>query len=214
MKPNHKEDQVPARLILGVTGYENQWKRIVRRRTRATRTDVTQPSRSAAFRDGSGYINPMDLSERWIAGGTIGAVVLVAAVRWLWQFGKSVQVERARELFRLQHERFEEMLVKAASAGGKPRGLVWAGCEIIGDAMLARDAAKRIVALVPVVIRFEPVPGSEMEDVPAAREPRTATALFNFIRGHWHTDGRVVFNLNPAQAVAQIGSLTKIETHH
>jgi len=156
----------------------------------------------------------MEITERWLAGAAIGTLVLVVVVRWFWHFGRSVQVERARELFRLQHERFEEMLVSAASAGGKPRGLIWVGCEIIGDAVLARDTAKGIVALVPVVIRFEPEPGSEMEDVPAAREPRTATALFNFIRGHWHTDGRVVFNLNPAQAVAQIGSLTKIETHH
>ena len=144
-----------------------------------------------------------------------GIVLLIAAGRWSWHFARSVQVERARELFRLQHERFEEMVIAAASATGKPRGLTWLSCEIIGDAVLARNTVRVIHALVPVVIRFEPIEGSEMEDVPAAKEPRTATAVFTFVRGHWHTDGRVVFNLDPRQALSHFGSgLKAIVTHH
>ena len=38
-----------------------------------------------------------------------------------------------------------------------------------------------------------------------AKEPRVATALFSFHRGEWHTDGRVVFNLDPAQAAKHFG---------
>src|SRR5205823_2329328 len=72
-----------------------------------------------------------------------GLVVVALAVRWLFLLGRAVQVERARELFRLQHERFEEMLLAAASATGKPRGLRWIGCEISGDADLVRDTATR-----------------------------------------------------------------------
>ncbi|HEY3789265.1 MAG TPA: hypothetical protein VGL71_10435 [Urbifossiella sp.] len=148
-----------------------------------------------------------------IAAAAFG--VLLLAIRWLRQFARTVQIERARELFRLQHERFEEMLLKAAAATGKPRGLAWVHCEIIGAAVLARNSSKSIVALVPVVIRFEPIEGSDMEDVPAAKEPRTATAMFDFIRGHWKTDGRVVFNLNPEQALTHFGKrLTLIESHH
>src|SRR6266702_3554481 len=100
----------------------------------------------------------MELNAWWIGGGA-AAIGLILALRWLWHFAKAVQVERARELFRLQHERFEEMLLKAAAATGKPRGLTWIRCEIIGDAVLARNAARGIVALVPVVLYFEPVLG-------------------------------------------------------
>ncbi|MDB5308852.1 MAG: hypothetical protein JWO38_3054 [Gemmataceae bacterium] len=151
----------------------------------------------------------------WIAGGAVALVLAAIAVRWLGRLGRAVQVERARELFRLQHERFEQMLLTAAAATGKPRGLTWAGCEVVGDAVLARDSVGGIVALVPVVIRFEPVAGSDMEDVPAARELRRATAVFTFNSGHWHTDGRVVFNLDPRQAAAHFGKhLTVIEPHH
>jgi len=142
--------------------------------------------------------------QPWRLVVTVAGLGLSAVgARWAWHLGRAVQVERARELFRLQHERFEEMLMTAAGRTGKPRGLAWVGCEIVGDAVLARDAAARgIVALVPVVVRFEPVPGSDMEDVPAAKEPRRATAVYAFVGGQWHTDGRVVFNLDPRQAAA------------
>lgn len=139
----------------------------------------------------------------WVAAGV---VLLALGGRWLWHFGRAVQVERARELFRLQHERFEELVLAAAAATGKPRGLTWAACAITGPAVLARDAAGGILALVPVEVRFEPEAGSDMEANPNAREPRPATAVFTFAKGSWHTDGRVVFNLDPAKAAATFGA--------
>src|SRR2546423_14267487 len=115
-------------------------------------------------------------SPLWRVGGVAALVLLLFAGRWLWHLGRAVQAERARELFRLQHERFEEMLVKAASATGLPRGLRWVSCTITGDALLVRDTTSGgIGAPVPVLGHFEPVAGSDLEDVPAAREPRPAT---------------------------------------
>ena len=152
-----------------------------------------------------------DWNPWWVGGAAVAALL---AVRWAWHFCHAVQVARARELFRLQHERFEEMLLKAAAATGQPRGLTWASCAITGDAVLARDIVSgTIAAFVPVLVGFEPVPGGDMEDVPAAREPRPATAVYTFARGHWHTDGRVVFNLNPAQAVAHFGKQFRLIEH-
>jgi len=155
-----------------------------------------------------------DISIWWFIG-VGGFVLLLVAGRWFLHFGRAVQVERARELFRLQHERFEEMVLKAASETGKPRGLRWLGCTITGDAVLARDTASRqIVALVPVLLTFEPIEGSDMEDVPAAREPRPATALFSFEKGHWHTSGRIVMNHTPEQALAAFGTQFQLIEHH
>ncbi|MBX9628017.1 MAG: hypothetical protein K2X82_29735 [Gemmataceae bacterium] len=152
-----------------------------------------------------------ELNPWWVGGGLAGLLFAGLAGRWLWHLGRAVQVERARELFRLQHERFEELLLKAAAATGKPRGLRWAGCAITGDAVLARDGATRgILALVPVTIQFEPEEGSDLADNPAAREPRPATAVFLFARGHWETDGRVVFNLDPHKAAAHFGQTLQV----
>jgi hypothetical protein len=149
--------------------------------------------------------------EWWLAGGLALALVAALGARWLWRFGRAVQVERSRELFRLQHERFEEQLVKAASATGLPRGLRWVACRITGAAVLVRDTATGgIVALVPVQIDFEPLDGSDMEGVPAAREPRNATAVFTFHAGSWSTAGRVVFNHTPEQTVSAFPELHRL----
>lgn len=151
----------------------------------------------------------------WWAGG--GALLLFLAglvARWLWVLGHAVHVERCRELFRLQHERFEEQLLHAAAGTGLPRGLRWVKCRITGDAVLVRDtAAGGIVALVPVQIDFAPVEGGGMEDVPAAREPRPATAVFTFHAGAWHTAGRVVFNHTPEQTLAAFPELQRLPDH-
>jgi len=150
----------------------------------------------------------------WVAGGLVLVGLVALVVRWLWHLGRAVQVERSRELFRLQHERFEEKLLKAASSTGLPRGLKWVSCQISGDAILVRDTATGgIVALVPVLIEFEPVEGSDMEEVPAAREPRPATAVFTFHGGTWHTAGRVVFNHTPDQTLSAFPELQRLPDH-
>ena len=156
-----------------------------------------------------------ELNPWWVGGGAVAVVALVLGARWVWHLGWAVQVERARELFRLQHERFEEQFLAAAAATGRPRGLTWAGCTITGDAVVVRDTATGgIVALVPVVIQFEPVAGSDMEDVPAARDPRPATAVFAFARGgKWETAGRVVFNHTPEQTVAKFAPQFRLIRH-
>jgi hypothetical protein len=154
----------------------------------------------------------LELSLKWwLLGGALVVLLVALALRWLWNLGRAVHVERCRELFRLQHERFEEQLVKAASATGLPRGLRWVRCRITGEAVLVRDSATGgIVALVPVQIDFEPVEGSDMEGVPAAREPRPATAVFTFHAGSWNTAGRVVFNHTPEQTVSAFPELHRL----
>jgi hypothetical protein len=150
----------------------------------------------------------------WCIGVGLAVAAAIVVGRWLWQLGKAVQAERARELFRLQHERFEEQLLKNAAATGLPRGLKWLSCEINGDALLVRDTVTGgVVALVPVIVHFEPVEGSDMMDVPAAREPRPATAVFAFSRGTWETSGRVVFNHTPEQTVVAFAPQFRI-IHH
>jgi hypothetical protein len=151
----------------------------------------------------------------WFGGGVFLVLLVTGAIWWLWHFGRAVHVERCRELFRLQHERFAEHLLKAASAAGLPRGLRWLSCQITGDAVLVRDSATGgVVALVPVLIQFVPVEGSDMEDVPAAREPRPATAVFTFHEGTWHTAGRVVFNHTPEQTVTAFPELQRLPEHN
>jgi len=68
-----------------------------------------------------GIFAPLGHDKRFPSGGSrLSLSSRFLGGRWLWNVGRAVQAERARELFRLQHELFEEKLVKAASATGLP----------------------------------------------------------------------------------------------
>lgn len=140
----------------------------------------------------------------WLVPAAV--VVGLGVLAWLWRplraFGREVQAERARELFRLQRERLEAQFLGAAAATGKPRGLRWKECAFETMLELARDRQSgQIVALVSVTIEFEAVEGSDMEGWHAVAIPRNASAVFFFERGQWKTVGKAVFNMNPGEAL-------------
>jgi hypothetical protein len=138
----------------------------------------------------------------WFVLGGIGLGAVVLLWRPLRGFGREIQLGRARELFVLQRERLQEEFFQAASASGKPRGLRWKKCDFDGTQELAHDRhSRQILALVPVTISFEAIEGGDMEGVAAVGNLRQATAVFVFARGSWHTLGRAVFNLSPAETL-------------
>ena len=106
--------------------------------------------------------------------------------------------------FRANQAALVDAFLRAAAATGKPRGLRWVSAEAAGEPLFVREAAGEFVALLHVVVRFEPEAGSDLADVPQAREPRPVTAMFVYDLG-WRTDGKAVFNLSPAQVVERSG---------
>jgi hypothetical protein len=52
-----------------------------------------------------------------------------------------------------------------------------------------------------VTVRFRAVEGGGMEDNPNVANLRAASAIFLLDGEDWSTDGRVLFNLNPLQAI-------------
>jgi hypothetical protein len=138
----------------------------------------------------------------WVAGAAAAGAAAVFTWRPLRRLGHEVQVERARESFRLQRERLEAKFLDAARATGKPRGLTWKDCDFEKGLTLARDRhTGQLVGLVPTTISFEAVEGGPMEGVEAVGNLRNATAVFHYARGHWTTAGQAVFNLNPDEAI-------------
>ena len=88
-----------------------------------------------------------------------------------------------------------------AAASGKPRGLRWKECQWNELVEWVREKVNgRLHALVGVTISFEAIEGGDMEGIEAVGNLRNATAVF-FFDGEWQTAGRVVFNLNPDEAV-------------
>lgn len=140
----------------------------------------------------------------WIALAA-GLMLAIVAVR-LWITSRKT---RHREQLRSAVAAFEGRLPAladefhaAASATGKPRGLRWKSCDFGDSAQFAIDrVSDELYALAPVTISFEAVEGGGMEEVEAVGNLRTASAVFVHRDGDWTTDGRAVFNLEPAEAI-------------
>ncbi|MCZ2343001.1 MAG: DUF2029 domain-containing protein [Bacteroidales bacterium] len=120
----------------------------------------------------------------------------------------------ATALARFHAEREQRLaaFLQLARTRGLPRGLHWTNLTSLGEPLLVHDREERCLALlVPLEATFTPEPGSAMEEVPQAREPRPITVIFRYqrLRGphcwrrRWQTDGRAIFNLRPEQVIAR-----------
>ena len=113
-----------------------------------------------------------------------------------------VNLERARKLFHLRREWLEAKFFTLAANSGKPRGLEWVDCNFENPVSFARDRhTGRLRALVGVTVRFRAIEGGGMEDNPNVGNLRAASAIFLLDGEEWSTAGRVLFNLNPLQAI-------------
>jgi hypothetical protein len=133
-------------------------------------------------------------------------VLFAAGMVFFWPYWRrkrdAAQIARARQRFRQRREWLEADFLKLAARRGKPRGRRWAGCEFEDDFAFARDRhTGQLRALVGVAVRFQPVGGAGIEPSEAAGNLRAATAVFHYDGADWRTDGRAVFNLNPAQTI-------------
>ena len=140
----------------------------------------------------------------WIFLGAAALLVALVALGWrhVRDLMREIRTERARELFRLQREHLEAKFFDLASHSGKPRGLSWSDVEWGDKVKFVRDRRSGdMVALVGITIQFEAVVGGGMEENPNVGNLRDATAVFNFYRSHWITQGRALFNMNPDVAI-------------
>lgn len=144
-------------------------------------------------------------------------MIYIRAAAWTWLVGVLVWDEWRTPVdvvaqFRSQSAAMIAAFIRRGSDSGLPRGLSWLGAEVTGAAVFVQDRDTGfVVALLPTVVRFEPVPGSDMVDVPHARDPRPVVALFTYQRGAWTTTGRAVFNLTPDEIIARsVGRYTPL----
>jgi hypothetical protein len=141
----------------------------------------------------------------WIIGAFAVVALISGGLLWrpLRHAWKGENLEQAQRAFHLQRERLEHRFLEIASASGRPRGLRWMDCDFEDAVTYARNRARHgeLQAFVGVTISFEAIEGGGMEHVDAVGNLRAATAVFHFHGGQWHTDGRAIFNLNPAEAI-------------
>jgi hypothetical protein len=143
----------------------------------------------------------------WVVALIVGIGIVVA----FWLVGRGanprVQIERARDLFQQQRRELEAAFFQTAAASGKPRGLRWKECQWSELIEWVRDKQTgQMMALVGVTIAFEAIEGGDMVGLAAVGNLRNASAVFFMQDGQWQTTGRVIFNLNPDEALVHFQS--------
>src|SRR5688572_894626 len=100
----------------------------------------------------------------WLAAAVAAAAFLVL----MWLVGRNAaSPEQARARFAAARADLQRAFFLAAGASGKPRGLRWLACDWGEAVELVRERdTGRLAALAGVTIRFEAVPGSDMEGLP------------------------------------------------
>jgi hypothetical protein len=134
--------------------------------------------------------------------GIAAAIAALVAVRR--QRAARSRAVRAAALagFSSRRADLENEFLAAAAATGKPRGLRWTACRLEGAPTFAADRVNgELYSLMKATVSFEAVEGGGMEEVEAVSNLRAATAVFVHRAGEWTTDGRVVFNLDPAESL-------------
>jgi hypothetical protein len=130
--------------------------------------------------------------------------VAAASLKRLQATRAAVKRERAIKEFAAERDDLTGLFLRTAAASGKPRGLRWTGCELSGPPLFAiDDATGELIVLIAATISFAAIEGGGMEGVEAVGNLRSATAVFMHRGIGWITDGRVIFNLEPAEALAK-----------
>jgi hypothetical protein len=143
----------------------------------------------------------------------VSALAAVGILAFLWITWRrrqyQLRFQKAVESFPRQTG-LCELFLSAANTTGKPRGLRWKSCELQGEPIFATDhVTGEIYGLSGATIGFEAIPGGDMEDVEAVGDIRYVTVVFVYRDGEWRTDGRAIFNLEPAQALTRLAETTK-----
>ncbi|MCA9013445.1 MAG: hypothetical protein KDB01_27030 [Planctomycetaceae bacterium] len=117
---------------------------------------------------------------------------------FMWMASRRDSLLRA---FDAQRASLEVQFFERASASGLPRGLRWLSCEWLDARILLRDrTTDQPNLLVSVNLRFEAIPGGDMEGIAAVSNIRDACAVFQWQNKMWTTSGRTLFNMNPEEA--------------
>jgi len=113
-----------------------------------------------------------------------------------------IVLDQRRLVFMENSESLQQQYFEQVSTSGKPRGLEWVRCEFESEVIFARDRHHgQMRALVGVTIQFEAIEGGDMEEVEAVGNLRAGTAVFLHDGEQWFTDGRILYNLDPDQAL-------------
>ena len=136
----------------------------------------------------------------------VGLAAVAAALFVLWrplrQATSEARLARARAGFHREREWLEAKFIRRAVAHTKPEAPRWADCDFDDSVAYVRDRTTgELSAFVAVTVALEGVSHSSASASDLIGNLRAGTAIFRFDKDHWETEGRVLLNLSPTEAI-------------
>lgn len=142
------------------------------------------------------------IDARRLRGGVLKESLLAKLIRLYRPNRGATSLLRQYEI---ERDRLQQEFLKKARAAGIPRGLQWTHCEWLPSRILLKDLqTSEICLLTGINVSFEAIEGGDMENVAAVSMLRDACAVFRFTASGWATNGRALFNMNPAEAAEKL----------
>ena len=136
----------------------------------------------------------------------VGLAFAVVVIYFLRQPVKKVAREarfaQARKGFHRQREWLEAKLLHLAMVNARPDAPRWTDCEFDDAISYVRHRKTgELSAFVAVTVALEGIGQRATTGAELIGNLRAGTAVFRFDKDHWETDGRVILNLTPREAV-------------
>ena len=135
----------------------------------------------------------------------LGVVASFALYYFFWRpmrlASQEARFAEARRRFHIQREHLEARFVTLADEA-RPHGPHWNDCEFEDDVAYVRDRnTGELSAFVGVAVASDGPPSSAGGMGDLIGNLRAGTAIFQFRRNRWETEGRAILNLSPTEAV-------------
>jgi hypothetical protein len=143
------------------------------------------------------------MPDTWWLLIAIGALVALGILLWgpARAAAREARLAQAKKDFHKQRERLEAKVIRLAER--RTDAPHWATCEFKDAVAYVRHRLTReLSAFVEVNVLVAPFDGLPGGGGALASDCfHTGTAIFRFDGKHWETDGRVIFDLSPAEAI-------------
>jgi hypothetical protein len=136
----------------------------------------------------------------------IAVTLAVAAIMLLWRpfqiATREARFAKARKEFHRQREWLEVRFISRAGSPSRPEETRWSNCEFDDAVCYVRHRTTgELSAFVAVTVALEGIGQMVTSATDLMSNLQAGTAVFRFEKDRWVTDGRVILNLSPNEAI-------------
>ena len=147
--------------------------------------------------------------ESWtvllFATGILSGLVTFWAARRVRLYLRELAHERAASEFPWRREYLEAKFVDLIDQYGRSRGLSYVDSEWDREVVFIRNRRSgQLAALIAVRLIFDHDGESDFESLAARRRLAQATAVFQYQGRRWRTEGRIIPEMNPREALRNL----------